>query len=124
MRITVDIDDDEIRRILAPLLQQAPAVYAQPPTKLLNVKEVADRLGVSRNKLYELLYRGEIQSLAIGRTRRISPVALAEFISRPKDDGLHFDPQPRQVLPRPAYAPKTPVPSPKPAPPRTRRRWA
>lgn len=122
MRITVDIDDDEIRRILAPLLQQAPAVYAQPPTKLLNVKEVADHLGVSRNKVYELLYRGEIQSLAIGRTRRISPVALAEFISRPKDDGLHFDPQPRQVLPRPAYTPKTPVPSPKPAPPRTRRR--
>jgi excisionase family DNA binding protein len=122
LRITIDIDDEEIRRILAPLTQQGPAVQAQQPTKLLNVKEVADRLGVSRNKVYELLYKGEIQSLAIGRTRRISPVALAEFISRPKDDGLQVDPQPRQVLPRPANTPKTPVASPKPAPPKTRQR--
>jgi len=122
VRITVDIDDDEIRRIFAPLLQQAPAVYAQPPTKLLNVKEVADRLGVSRNKVYEVLYRGEIQSLAIGRTRRISPLALAEFISQPNDNGLHVDPQPRHVLPRPANTAKTSVSSPKPAPPKTRRR--
>ncbi len=121
MRITIEIDDEEIRRTLAPLIQQGPAVQALQPTKLLNVKEVADRLGVSRNKVYELLYRGEIRSLAIGRMRRISPDALAEFISRPKDDGFHLDPQPRQVLPRPANTPKTPVPSPKPAPPNARR---
>ena len=122
MRITVEIDDEDIRRLIAPLVQQAPAAQAQTPTKLLNVKEVADRLGVSRNKVYELLYRGEIQSLAIGRTRRISPAALAEFISRPKDDDLHIDTQSRQVLPRPANIPKPPVPSPKPAPPRMRQR--
>lgn len=122
MRITIEIDDEEVRRVLAPLVQQAPAAQVQSLSRLLNVNEVADRLGVSRNKVYELLYKGEIRSLAIGRTRRISPDALAEFISRPKDDGLHFDPQPRLVLPRPANTPKTPVPSPKPAPPKTRRR--
>ena len=122
MRITIEIDDEEVRRVLAPLVQQAPAAQVQSLSRLLNVNEVADRLGVSRNKVYELLYKGEIRSLAIGRTRRISPDALAEFISRPKDDGLHFDPQARLVLPRPANTPKTPVPSPKPAPPKTRRR--
>jgi excisionase family DNA binding protein len=118
VRIIVEIDDEDIRRLIAPLVQQAPAAQAQTPTRLLNVKEVADRLGVSRNKVYELLYRGEIQSLAIGRTRRISPAALAEFNSRPKDDHLHVDTQPRQVLPRPANTPKPPVPSPKPTSPR------
>jgi excisionase family DNA binding protein len=120
VRITIEIDDEEVRRVLAPLVQQAPAAQVPPPARLLKVNEVADRLGVSRNKVYELLYRGEIRSLAIGRTRRISPDALAEFISRPKDDALHGDPQPRQVLPRPANTQKTPVPSRKPAPPNTR----
>src|SRR6202521_2294969 len=110
MKITIEIDDNEIRRLLAPLAQQVPTPLEQTTTRLLNVREVADRLGVSRNKVYELLYKGEIHSLAIGRTRRISPVALAEFISRPKDDGLQVDPQPRQGLPRPVYTPKTPAP--------------
>jgi excisionase family DNA binding protein len=122
VRITIEIDDEEVRRVLAPLVQQAPAAQMQPLSRLLKVNEVADRLGVSHNKVYELLYRGEIRSLAIGRTRRISPVALAEFISRPKDDSLHVDLQPRQVLPRPANTPKPPVTSPKPAPPRMQRR--
>src|ERR1700674_1683055 len=122
LRITIEIDDEEIRRTLAPLIPHGPAAQAQRPTKLLHVKEVADRLGVSRNKVYGLLNRGEIQSLAIGRTRLISPVALAEFISRPKVGGLRVDPQPRLVLPRPANTPKTTVPAPKPAPPKTRRR--
>jgi Helix-turn-helix domain len=63
MRITIDIDDEEIRRLLAPLAQQGPAPQAQTVTRLLKVKEVADRLGVSRNKVYELLNKGEIHSL-------------------------------------------------------------
>ena len=94
---------------------------AQPPTKLLNVKEVADRLGVGRNKVYELLYKGEIRSVAIGRTRRISPVALAEFIARPTENALDIDPLPRQLLRRSASPPKTPVP-PRPPTPTERRR--
>ena len=99
MRITVEIDDDEIRRLLAPLTQHPPAPQAQTLTRLLNVKEVADRLGVSRNKVYELLYKGEIQSLAIGRTRRISPVALAEFISRPRENTVDYAPPPPRAEP-------------------------
>ncbi len=95
MKITIDIDDDEIRRLLAPLAQQVPTPLEQTTTRLLNVREVADRLGVSRNKVYELLYKGEIHSLAIGRTRRISPVALAEFISRPRENADYTPPPPR-----------------------------
>jgi len=99
LRITVEIDDDEIRRLLAPLTQHPPAPQAQTLTRLLNVKEVADRLGISRNKVYELLYKGEIQSLAIGRTRRISPAALAEFISRPRENALDYIPAPPRAEP-------------------------
>jgi len=99
LRITVEIDDDEIRRLLAPLAQHPPAPQAQTMTRLLNVKEVADRLGVSRNKVYELLYKGEIHSLAVGRTRRISPAALAEFISRPRENALDYTPAPPRAEP-------------------------
>lgn len=122
MRITIEIDDEEVRRVLAPLVQQEPAAQMQPQSRLLKVNEVADRLGVSRNKVYELLYSGKIQSLAIGRARRVSPVALAEFVARPKDVGLHAEPVPRRVLARLANTSKTSVPSPKHAPPTTRRR--
>ncbi len=86
LRITIEIDDDEIRRLLAPLAQQAPTPLAQTMT-------------VSRNKVYELLYKGEIHSLAIGRTRRISPAALAEFISRPRERALDYTPAPPRAEP-------------------------
>lgn len=108
MRITIDIDDEEIRRLLAPLTQQAPPPQAQTVTRLLNVREVADRLGVSRNKVYELLYKGEIHSLAVGRTRRISPVALAEFIARPREKAVDPLPPTRHELERSVGYKKSP----------------
>ena len=86
MKLTIEIDDDELRRFLGPLLQQTPSSQATPvPTRLLSVRDVADHLGISRSKVYELVYKGEISSLAIGRRKRISQAALAEFISRPAD---------------------------------------
>jgi excisionase family DNA binding protein len=116
VRITIEIDDEEVRRVLAPLVQQAPAAKMQPLSRLLKVNEVADRLGVSRNKVYELLYKGEIQSLTIGRTRRVSPDALAEFIARPRENAFDFDPQPRHALGRSSSIARTPQP-PRPSPP-------
>ncbi len=53
--------------------------------RLLTVKDVADQLGISRGKAYELIYRGQIESLAIGRLRRVSPAALAKFIATPAE---------------------------------------
>ena len=97
MKITIEIDDDDIRRLLAPLVQTPPSSEGQTPTRLMTVKDVADRLDVSRNKVYQLLERGEIASLTIGRTRRISPAALAQFIARPVDGGAQtVSPPPRQ----------------------------
>ena len=117
MKITIEIDDEEVRRVLAPLVPQMPPALGQAPTKLLTVQELADHLRVSRSKAYELLYKGEIQSLTVGRTRRVSPVALAEFISRPKENPFDFNPPPRHVsiphvsMPKAAASARTPRPT-------------
>ncbi len=87
MKIVLELDDDELRRLLFPLLSLTTPQVALSPTRLLTVRDVADQLGVSRNKAYELVYRGQIESLAIGRLRRVSPAALAKFIASPAEPG-------------------------------------
>jgi excisionase family DNA binding protein len=47
---------------------------------LLSVKDAAVHLGVSRGLMYELLNRGEIESVRIGNRRLISREALNKFI--------------------------------------------
>jgi len=47
---------------------------------LLSVADAAKALGVSRGSLYELVTRGEIQSLQIGRRRLVPRQALLDFI--------------------------------------------
>lgn len=46
---------------------------------LLTPTEAAARLGVGRTTLYRLLQSGEVQSVTIGRCRRIKPDALAAY---------------------------------------------
>ena len=48
---------------------------------LLTPDEVARALSISRTRVYELMASGELRSLKIGRSRRISVDALAIFIS-------------------------------------------
>jgi excisionase family DNA binding protein len=111
VRLTIEIDDDELRRLLAPFLQQTPSIQTTvAPTRLLSVRDVADHLGISRSKVYELVYKGEISSVAIGRRKRISQAALAEFVSRPADiaspipPGILYKPEHR-----PQHAPTSPM---------------
>jgi excisionase family DNA binding protein len=49
---------------------------------LLTVQQVADRLGLSKSKTYDLVINGQIESLKIGRNRRIQVIALDSFIER------------------------------------------
>ncbi len=56
-------------------------------TKLLTVGEAATELRLSRSQVYELLKRGEIRALSIGKSRRITPDALDEFIERKATQG-------------------------------------
>jgi excisionase family DNA binding protein len=49
---------------------------------LLTVVEAARRLEISRSLLYELMARDEIQSIRVGRLRRVPTEALSDYISR------------------------------------------
>lgn len=51
--------------------------------QLLTVKQAAQRLAIGRSLLYQLIQRGEIRSVVIGRrARRISVTALDEWIEQ------------------------------------------
>jgi excisionase family DNA binding protein len=47
---------------------------------LLRIDEAAEWLGLSKRKTYELVWRGEIPSVYIGRSRRIAVAALEHFV--------------------------------------------
>lgn len=49
---------------------------------LLTVEQAAERLGIGRTKLYELVSKGEVESVPVGRLRRIPAECLDEFIAR------------------------------------------
>jgi len=46
------------------------------------VEEGAQKLSISRAKMFELLKTGEIESIKIGRSRRIPSEALVAYIER------------------------------------------
>ena len=49
---------------------------------LLTPEQAAATLAVCRTKVYELLGKGELESVQIGTSRRIPYVALTEFVQR------------------------------------------
>lgn len=60
-------------------------------TVLLTVKQVANRLGLGRSKVYELLDSGELGSLKIGTARRVPLGAVGQFIERNMDSAASVD---------------------------------
>lgn len=50
--------------------------------KLLTVEQAAEALGISRAKTYQLLQSGQLESLHLGRSRRIAVFALDQLIAR------------------------------------------
>jgi excisionase family DNA binding protein len=58
------------------------AVDARPPRLLVRVEEAAHMLSLSRSKVYELLAAGDIEAIAIGRSRLIPVDGLHDYINR------------------------------------------
>jgi excisionase family DNA binding protein len=52
------------------------------PKVLLTIPEAAEAMSLGRSFLYELVMRGEIASIKVGRTRRIPTTALHEYVAR------------------------------------------
>jgi excisionase family DNA binding protein len=55
--------------------------------RLLTVPEAAAALGCRRSLLYRLLSTGDLQSLQVGRLRRVPSQAVEDFISRKLSEG-------------------------------------
>ncbi len=53
---------------------------------LLTAEQAAATLAICRTKVYDLLRKGELQSVQIGSTRRIPYVALTEYVQRLRND--------------------------------------
>jgi excisionase family DNA binding protein len=58
------------------------AIATDPIAFLLTVEEAALRLRIGRTSLYRLIRDGEIESVPVGRLRRIAPEALTEYVNR------------------------------------------
>lgn len=56
---------------------------------LLKVEEAARRLGIGRTKCYALVMSGEIESVPVGRLRRIPAECLDEYVQRLRAETRH-----------------------------------
>ena len=61
------------------------------PRLLLTVEEAAERLGIGRTLMYSLVASSQVESVRIGRLRRIPDDALRDFVFRLR----RFDPHSR-----------------------------
>ncbi len=60
-----------------------PAQTRTPPDRvLLTVEEAAERLHIGKTKTYALVKSGELQSVLIGRLRRIHVDAISDYAAR------------------------------------------
>jgi len=62
----------------------APAQHADPAPVafLLTVSEAAARLRIGRTTMYELISTGAVESVTVGRLRRVRPVDLEIYVAR------------------------------------------
>jgi excisionase family DNA binding protein len=61
-----------------------PALQYQEPggaIRAYTVEQIAEALQIGRDKVYQLLRTGQLNSIKIGSSRRITSHQLAEFIS-------------------------------------------
>jgi excisionase family DNA binding protein len=53
----------------------------RPVRLVLTVEEAAERLGIGRTMMYALITAGEVESVRIGRLRRVPTDALERYVS-------------------------------------------
>lgn len=59
---------------------QANPILAQPPTRLLRAADVAARLDICKSAAYKLVREGKLRRVCIGKSVRIHPDDLDEYI--------------------------------------------
>lgn len=58
---------------------------------LLRPEQAAEAIGVSWSRLYEMLARGELTSITVGRSRRVPVDALRHWLARRLDEQASVD---------------------------------
>ena len=58
---------------------------------LLRIEEAAERLGIRRSLMYRLVLSGAVDSVAVGRLRRIPSECLREYVDRLRAQSAHFE---------------------------------
>lgn len=53
----------------------------QPEGLLLTVEEAAERLRLGRTLVYRLISSGQLESVKVGRSRRVPAECLSEYVS-------------------------------------------
>lgn len=53
-----------------------------PERVMLTVEEAAERLGIGRTLMFRLIRTGEIETVRIGRLRRVPATAIHEYAAR------------------------------------------
>ncbi|MGH3829217.1 MAG: excisionase family DNA-binding protein [Pseudonocardiaceae bacterium] len=53
-----------------------------PERVLLTAEEAAEQLGIGRTLMYKLIANGEIESIRIGRLRRVPTAAIKDYATR------------------------------------------
>lgn len=72
----------EFRDALQAKLGEVKGKLSNPePTQLHPLTEVQSRLSIGRTKVFKLIESGELRSVKIGKSRRVSEQALRDFIA-------------------------------------------
>ena len=59
---------------------------------LLTVEEAAKRLRIGRTSMYRLVSTGAIETVTVGRLRRVPEECLAEYVTRLRQDARFMAP--------------------------------
>ena len=59
---------------------------------LLTVEEAAKRLRIGRTSMYRLVSTGTIETVTVGRLRRVPAECLAEYVTRLRQDARFMTP--------------------------------
>jgi excisionase family DNA binding protein len=53
---------------------------------LLTIDEAARRLGIGRSHAYIFVMKGDLESVKLGRSRRVPAEALSDFVTRLREE--------------------------------------
>ena len=81
LSVAIDLEPlvDQVVARLRPLLADS---EARPSKRAFRTPEVAELLSISDSEVRELIARGELDSITIGRIRLVPLSAIDEFITR------------------------------------------